>query len=1128
MALDVSRPKSFILVFTDAPPKDVQKIDDVIDLVQTTQSKVIFVLTKGCNDNDPRFEVYHQIAITSKGAVFPLKDKFLIKPLLNFIHFSLQSHHVSLLYKAGVVGSAVFFVHVDSCLRDLLITVTSEDREREIAGVDVYSSSGMRYDEKIVNVKTARVVKVESLVTGRWSVNVSAEGTYTIQIGGLSDCDFDPAFVYSLTPSSLYRRPAAGTVTYMIMNATRPSYQTHDEYLCNCTGAHVSNISLLRLNGDEIYGFLIDWEVQQYFQVNANVSFRAPTEPFLIKTSGKDENRFPFQRISRTMVPGSAGPPVYINIENTEFWETEGNPLVLPCPYRTIASVKISWNMDGSVLSDGSRYVTNSDGRLLILSTTQSDAGLYQCRISSSVGNTSGQLLEVNIATYPVILGPRDVWAESGSKAQFICKVKGIPRPIVSWLFDGKIVTSNKAGDSRLTVSDLRPSDTGQVICIATNRAGKTNKTAMLIVGSTPLILLNGPKDQTVLVSQTVTMQCIVGGNPKPRIVWKHNGVTLKTKTNNRRLVNGGEMLVIQNTRLSDHGTYRCIGRNEMGKVKVDAFLTVIDPPRVILEVSDVSGILHQTISLVAYVSGHPVPSVMWYKDGNYLPADNRSIVHDNGTLTIQDIRLSDVGNYTLMASNDGGNDTATVHLTVTYAPYFVSTPANLSVIAGKRVVLECLGNGIPIPRITWIKVVDGIPQHIAGNGNRLIINTVQPSDAGIYACTLHNVIGQVTASAHLRIVLPVPPTIIATTVVVPIHSTARLHCIATGIPMPKITWFKDSSALISDPYKLSVLANGSLFIYNTTETDVGYYQCVTVNDGGHINATIYLDVHSPPHFTSVPTSTTLLNGSHLEWCCEAVGNPKPSISWFKNGEKLESDPDTYIVIKNGGTRLTLTSVNPSQSGQYTCKANNSMREESTVAVLFVTVPPRIMTTVRHVSSLLHSKALVPCESEGIPEPRVEWRMKGQPLDNLDKYVIFDNGTLLIHSLLESDGSVYECRAVNMAGNISEHFTLNIHVPATITTELVKHEVDLGRNLSLICSVIGNPRPSVTWYKDSVPIESTAEIELKNGNTILDIGKIDQHHAGQYTCQAVNVVTDMWTQKTLSAQSSSEVIVLGT
>ena len=39
-ALEVCQPKSFIFVFTDAPPKDVHLVDEVIDLVQATQSKV--------------------------------------------------------------------------------------------------------------------------------------------------------------------------------------------------------------------------------------------------------------------------------------------------------------------------------------------------------------------------------------------------------------------------------------------------------------------------------------------------------------------------------------------------------------------------------------------------------------------------------------------------------------------------------------------------------------------------------------------------------------------------------------------------------------------------------------------------------------------------------------------------------------------------------------------------------------------------------------------------------------------------------------------------------------------------------------------------------------------------------
>ena len=199
-----------------------------------------------------------------------------------------------------------------------------------------------------------------------------------------------------------------------------------------------------------------------------------------------------------------------------------------------------------------------------------------------------------------------------------------------------------------------------------------------------------------------------------------------------------------------------------------------------------------------------------------------------------------------------------------------------------------------------------------------------------------------------------VPPVIIptATTIVTPIYSTVWLDCNATGIPSPRIVWLKDALPLVADPYKFSVLANGSLRIHNATKTDVGNYQCVAINDGGRDNITIHLDVHGrvhcvhvclwligflslgPPRLTSVPTNESLLIGSPLEWRCEATGNPKPSVAWMKNGQKLEADLDT--VITSDGTRLTVTNVDLSHAGQYTCKANNSLGEDSTSVFLSV------------------------------------------------------------------------------------------------------------------------------------------------------------------------------------------------
>lgn len=155
------------------------------------------------------------------------------------------------------------------------------------------------------------------------------------------------------------------------------------------------------------------------------------------------------------------------------------------------------------------------------------------------------------------------------------------------------------------------------------------------------------------------------------------------------------------------------------------------------------------------------------------MPKDERFTVHTNGTLTIQNVQRDDAGDYTLWASNTGGNSSAAIRLVVNCktatiillllpilsffvvdAPYFVSTPTNLSVIFGDRVVLECSGNGLPSPLVSWSKVVNGVLDDVptSGSGNQLIFSSVLLSDAGMYACSLRNIIGQVTAFAQLNV----------------------------------------------------------------------------------------------------------------------------------------------------------------------------------------------------------------------------------------------------------------------------------------------------------------------------------------------------------------------------------------
>ena len=63
------------------------------------------------------------------------------------------------------------------------------------------------------------------------------------------------------------------------------------------------------------------------------------------------------------------------------------------------------------------------------------------------------------------------------------------------------------------------------------------------------------------------------------------------------------------------------------------------------------------SVVLNCSVSGYPVPTITWlYNGGPVNESDRRIRVHSNGSLTIENVKLSDVGVYECNATNDLGS----------------------------------------------------------------------------------------------------------------------------------------------------------------------------------------------------------------------------------------------------------------------------------------------------------------------------------------------------------------------------------------------------------------------------------------------------------------------------------------
>lgn len=134
---------------------------------------------------------------------------------------------------------------------------------------------------------------------------------------------------------------------------------------------------------------------------------------------------------------------------------------------------------------------------------------------------------------------------------------------------------------------------------------------------------------------------------------------------------------------------------------------------------------------------------------------------------------------------------------------------------------------------------------------------------------------------------------------------TAYIKCMTSQKPLMnindknyKIHWHKDDLPLHFDSSRMVILPTGSLEIDELTLQDRGTYQCnVTYDNYSRVSSKTNLNIRSPsgnpesfaaPNFVTVPLTQTVREGDQVVLECAANGNPRPKISWLRNGIDID------------------------------------------------------------------------------------------------------------------------------------------------------------------------------------------------------------------------------------------------
>jgi hypothetical protein len=66
------------------------------------------------------------------------------------------------------------------------------------------------------------------------------------------------------------------------------------------------------------------------------------------------------------------------------------------------------------------------------------------------------------------------------------------------------------------------------------------------------------------------------------------------------------------------------------------------------------------------------------------------------------------------------------------------------------------------------------------------------------------------------------------------------------------------------------------------------------------------------------------------------------------------------------------------------------------------------------------SRAELPCEAVGVPEPELSWQLHDQPIDASKRH----DDSLVFTKVTPEDAKVYTCKASNWAGNVFKDIEL--------------------------------------------------------------------------------------------------------
>ncbi|KAK8788814.1 hypothetical protein V5799_021408 [Amblyomma americanum] len=785
---------------------------------------------------------------------------------------------------------------------------------------------------------------------------------------------------------------------------------------------------------------------------------------------------------------------------------------------------------DKPIPKDSTKIITREDESTSTLEIPKSevaDTASYTCTASNPAGKvTHTAKVTVQEPNLEFVEKLQDIEVKENHVAMFVTKTN---RPVdhVTWCKDGEPIKLDEPHDKyqaisegpyqKLVIKNSSIKDEGEYTCVL----GDQETSADLVVIELPPEITTFMTDQTVAKDDTAQFFIeLTKGDALVR--WFKDGKELQFSDRVRLKIDGKrQVLIIKNSVRQDAGRYTC----KVGDQSCSARLTV-EPPSVefTARLPEKTTVPQDTDAIFEVALSRADVDVVWMKNGKPIPMDQRfKFVKEEKVrrLVVPCVDKEDTAEYTCVA----GNVKTSTILHVEDADAEFTLRLHDVIVRESDTVTLLVEVSRETLEVRWMK--DGDTIHPSekvlvtteGKSRKLIIRESSIDDQGVYSCVLKD------KKCSSSVVVHAPPKITTSKENFSTRkgTTLKLPIPYTGIPQPTATWKLNGQPL--EPVKNKIIQEispqeATLTIKDLQQADTGTVTLTLKNSCGECSKPFTVTCIETPSAPGTPEPSDISSSGSL------------TLSWKPPKSDGGSKITNYIIEYHDRNTLrwilysdtvqdTFTKVeglSPDEEYMFRVTAENEAgKGDPSPGTKYIRIqpkagePPVILEHLTDKVVGIKKPAELTCRISGNPTPTVKWLKNGKDLvmiSNFSAEFKDQKAVLRIKEASTKSGGKYTCKATNPHGSTETTCTLSVQDPprAEFDEKLRNVRINKQDEFKVPCTIHGFPKPTVAWFHDGVPLQSTKHtlITEKDDTSTITIHSAEGPDSGIYTIELKN------------------------